>query len=333
MAVVKANSYGTAFWQLPHFVNTDPIDYFVVAYAHEATPLLRWASQKPIIVMAPEVANFHYLVQHRLEPVLHSIELLKAFNGFCEQTNCSNYPVHIKINTGMNRLGLDWHDIEQLLGSLSTPINLNIVSAMSHYAASGTAEQDNFSALQVERFNNALSQLKKRFPSIGITHISNTNGALRHPISTNNMVRIGIGMYGMVEQKLGLQQAIVWKTTIAAIRTVPMGETIGYERATTLAHTAAIAVIQVGYADGYSRKLGNQCGRVFLHNQLAPIVGNVCMDMIMIDVSGIANVAVGDEVELFGNNLSIHDMAKWAGTIPYEIICGVGERVKRVYHL
>jgi Alr-MurF fusion protein len=245
------------------------------------------------------------------------------------------YPVHIEIETGMNRLGFSVNDIE-LLGNalLSTP-SFKIQSCFSHLAGSEEKEQDGFTEQQSQKFQKAANELREKLGYSFIRHIANSAAAIRHPQLQMDMVRLGIGLYGVDSadsHQLNLQTVATLKSTVAQLKKLKPGESVSYNRKGIVKRDSIIATIRIGYADGYPRRLGNGIGKVWVKGKFAPVIGTVCMDMIMVDVTDIDGVKEGDDVIVFGNQLPVQRVAEWANTIPYEIMTSVSQRVKRVYY-
>jgi len=244
------------------------------------------------------------------------------------------YSIHIKIDSGMHRLGFPPDEVSALIASLKKKSSLMTTSVFSHLAASDEPEHDDFTRQQIKRFRNAGDELSAGLNYPVIRHILNSGGVVRFPEAHFEMVRIGIGMYGVDttgEMQEQLQQVSALKSSVSQVKTVKAGESVGYSRRHVADHNMQIATIGIGYADGVDRRLGNGKGKMLVRGQAAPVIGNVCMDLCMIDVTNIPGVEEGDEVIIFGKELPIQKVAKQAGTIPYEILTGISSRVKRVY--
>jgi Alr-MurF fusion protein len=334
MAMVKAFAYGSGGTEIAGILQYHNVDYLGVAYADEGVELRKAGITLPIMVMNPEENAFEAITEYNLEPELYSFDLLKSFEAHIDRQGLLQYPVHIEIETGMNRLGFAVTDAERLAAHLSTTTSLRIQSVFSHLAASEEAAQDDFTVHQVELFNTAVKVLRTALSYSFLVHISNSAAATRHPQLQFDMVRLGIGMYGVdsaASGKLNLQTVATLKSTVAQIKQLKKGESVSYNRKGVVDKDSTIATIRLGYADGYPRRLGNGIGKVWINGQLAPVIGTVCMDMFMADVTGINEVKEGDAVIIFGKQLSVQQVAQWAGTIPYEIMTGISQRVKRVY--
>lgn len=333
MAMVKAFAYGSGGAEIASILQYHKIDYLGVAYADEGVELRKAGITLPIMVMNPEETAFESIVEHNLEPDIYSFGVLKAFESFLENEGIRQYPVHIEIETGMNRLGFSISDTPELARRLEYSGLVKVQSVFSHLAASEDPAEDAYTMQQFEKFQIAVSNLS----TIGyrfLRHISNTGAIFRLPELQLDMVRLGIGMYGVDSAEVHqswLQPVATLKTTIAQLKHLKAGETVSYNRRGVITRDSVIATVRIGYADGYSRKLGYGVGHMYVKGKQAPVVGTVCMDMTMIDVTDIQGVREGDEVIIFGKELPVQQLAAWAGTIPYEIMTGISQRVKRVY--
>lgn len=334
MAMVKAFAYGSGGAEIAGILQFHKVDYLGVAYADEGVELRKAGISLPIMVMNPEENAFDAIVEYHLEPEIYSFELLNAFNLFLQQEGLEQYPVHIEIETGMNRLGFAVDEMEKLSGHLLSTTGFKIQSVFSHLAASEEKGQEAFTKQQFERFDTASKTLKQKLGYDFIRHISNSAAVVRYPDLHMDMVRLGIGLYGVDStgsQKLNLQTVATLRSTVAQVKHLRAGDSVSYNRKTIVSRDSVIATVRIGYADGYPRRLGNGIGKVWIKGQLAPVAGTVCMDMIMVDVTGIADVQEGDDVMIFGESLPVQQVAELASTIPYEIMTGVSQRVKRVY--
>jgi len=334
MAMVKAFAYGSGGAEIAGILQYHKVDYLGVAYADEGVELRKAGVILPIMVMNPEDSAFDAIVEYGLEPELYSIEMLKAFDEFLKQEGIQHYPVHIEIETGMNRLGFSPQDIHTLAQSIKATASFRVMSAFSHLAASEEPEQDAFTGEQFHLFNQASLQLQEALGYPFIRHIANSAAAIRHPHLQLDMVRLGIGLYGVDSASTGqlhLQPVATLKSTIAQIKHLKKGDSVSYNRRLIVDRDTTIATIRIGYADGYPRRLGNGRGKVLLRGQEVPVSGTICMDMFMVDITSVPAAQEGDEVVLFGKQLPVQQVAKWAETIPYEIMTGISQRVKRVY--
>lgn len=334
MAMVKAFSYGSGSFEIANMLQFHKIDYLAVAYTDEGVELRKGGISLPIMVMNPEPGSFPLLTEHHLEPEIFSFPIFNAFQNFLKEQGMQDYPVHLKIDTGMHRLGFEIQEIPALAEQLTKNSLFKVQSVFSHLAGSEDPELDYFTLQQVETYGKACVILEQALPYAFLRHIANSASIARHPRFHFDMVRLGIGLYGVNtsgSQKLELREAATLKTTIAQIKRIPAGETVGYSRKGKIMRESIIATIRIGYADGYRRIFGNGVGKVLVHGQLAPVTGNIAMDMTMIDITGIPGVQEGEDVIVFGDELSITQLAQWAQTIPYEIMTGISQRVQRVY--
>ena len=272
------------------------------------------------------------MFDYRLEPEIYSFHILEELIKSAEREGVSNFPIHIKINTGMNRLGFEPHEIPKLIERLNRQSAVIPRSVFSHLVGSDSSRFDSFTRRQIETFEEAAAQLQSAFPHKILRHICNTAGIERYPGAQFDMVRLGIGLYGIdpYTNKI-LNNVTTLKTTILQIHDVKADETVGYSRKGVLDKDSRIAAIPIGYADGLNRHLGNGKGYCLVNGKKAPYVGNICMDVCMIDVTGI-DCKEGDKVIIFGDDLPVTTIAEWLDTIPYEILTAVSTRVKRVYY-
>ena len=335
MAMVKAFAYGSGGAEIAGVLQYHKVDYLGVAYADEGVELRKAGITLPIMVMNPEVNAFEVIVENNLEPEIYSFELLHSFDSFLKAEGLQQYPVHIEIETGMNRLGFSVDDIEMLGNALLESPSFKIQTCFSHLAGSEEKEQDVFTEQQAKKFEKAANELQEKLGYSFIKHIANSAAAIRHPQLQMDMVRLGIGLYGVDSadsHKLNLQTVATLKSTVAQLKKLKPGDSVSYNRKGIVNRDSVIATIRIGYADGYPRRLGNGTGKIWIKGILAPVIGTVCMDMIMIDVTDISDVQEGDDVIIFGSQLPVQQVAEWADTIPYEIMTGVSQRVKRVYY-
>ncbi len=333
MAMVKAFSYGSGSFEIASLLEFHQVDYLSVAYADEGVELRKAGIRLPIMVLNTDEAGFSALVEHRLEPDLYSREIFRSFTAYLSEHHISGFPVHLELETGMNRLGFSEQDMSFLLSELVDG-RFKVKSIFSHLAASEDPDFDDFTSQQVQRFRTFSAALEEGLGYTVIKHIANSSGASRHPDFRFDMVRIGIGLYGFdtgFEASGLLKEVPSLRSTIAQLKQISADETVGYGRRGKVQRNSIIATVRIGYADGYSRRLGNRNGQMIVRGILAPVIGSVCMDMTMIDVTDVPGVSVGDEVIVFGPGLSVVKLAAWAETIPYEILTGISQRVKRVY--
>jgi len=334
MAMVKAFAYGSGGAEIAGILQYHNVDYLGVAYADEGVELRRAGIQLPVMVMNPEENAFDSIIEHHLEPELYSFEMMKAFDLFLQKEGLTQYPVHIEVETGMNRLGFSVEDIKELGEYLAQTASFKVQTVFSHLAASEEPGQDEFTLQQFALFKQAAKKLEASLGYSFMAHIANSAAAIRHPALQLDMVRLGIGLYGVDSAgttKLDLQTVATLKSTIAQLKWLKPGDSVSYNRKGKVKKASLIATIRLGYADGYPRRLGNGKGSVLINGKLAPVIGTVCMDMFMADVTAIPGVSQGDEVIIFGKELPVTELARWAETIPYEILTGISQRVKRVY--
>ncbi|MEP7376927.1 MAG: bifunctional UDP-N-acetylmuramoyl-tripeptide:D-alanyl-D-alanine ligase/alanine racemase [Chitinophagaceae bacterium] len=334
MAMVKAFAYGSGGAEIAGILQYHKVDYLGVAYTDEGIELRKAGVTLPIMVMNPEEAAFESIVEYNLEPDIYSFTLLHSFESFLQKGGLQRYPVHVEVETGMNRLGFAVGEISKLADHLRSTSLLKVQTVFSHLAASEDPAQDEFTLQQFNLYIEAVEQLKGKLNYSFIQHITNSAGIFRLPYLQLDMVRLGIGMYGVdsaIAHQSLLQPVATLKTTIAQLKHLKAGESVGYNRKGVVKKDAVIATVRIGYADGYSRKLGNGAGKMWLRGKMVPVVGSICMDMTMIDVTGIDGLQEGDEVVVFGKELPVQQLAEWAGTIPYEIMTSISQRVKRVY--
>ena len=334
MAMVKAFAYGSGSYEIASLLQHAGIDYLTVAYTDEGISLRKSGITLPIMVMSPDMSSFDRMIAWNLEPELFNFRSLGMFMQIAQTLQVKNYPVHIKLDTGMHRLGFEAHDMEQLIALLKDNPMLQVASIFSHLSASEDPKEDDFTALQAQRFDDMSSQLMRELPNSPFRHLCNSAAIVRHHSLHYDMVRLGLGLYGVdgshsLEGKL--QQISTLKTMIAQVRNVPAGDSVGYGHKAMADHDRRIAVICIGYADGYLRDLGNGNAYVLIHGQQARTIGSICMDMCMVDITNIPDAKEGDEVTVFGNDLPVTLLGQWANTISYEIMTSISQRVKRVY--
>lgn len=334
MAMVKAFGYGSGGAEVANLLQFHKVDYLAVAYADEGVELRKAGISLPILVMNIDTAAFEAMIQYDLEPELFSFNLLNSFSSFLKKQGIQQYPVHIKLDTGMHRLGFEERDMPALCALLNSNRQLVVRSVFSHLAASEDKNEDTFTQHQANVFITCCKQIEETLTYPFTKHISNSAAIFRNHHLQFDMVRLGIGLYGVdtaFEHQLQLQTVATLKTTIAQLRHVKAGETIGYNRKGKVLRDSLIATIRIGYADGFDRRMGGGKGCVYINGVMAPVIGSVCMDMTMIDVTGISHVQEGNEVEIFGNHITVQQVAAWCNTIAYEVLTGISQRVKRVY--
>jgi len=308
------------------------VDYLGVAFADEGIALKNHVIKLPIMVMNPETTSFEAIIQHHFEPEIYSIKGLNAFLKIAAQKKLRNYLIHVKLDTGMHRLGFMQAEWKRLCDELKKTPEFVVRTVMSHLVASEDASSDDFTRTQAKDFERACALIKDSIGYSFIRHLNNTSGILRHPDLQFEMVRLGIGLYGIDSSaQNNLETAVHFKTSIAQIKELEAGDTVGYNRKGMLKRTSRIATVRVGYADGFPRNLSNGKGWMLVKGKKAAVIGWDCMDMTMLDVTDIDDVQEGDDVEIFGSALTVQQLAKLADTIPYEILTGISQRVKRVY--
>jgi len=331
MSMVKAFAYGSGSVEVARTLQLHHCDYLAVAVADEGAELRREGIRIPIVVMNPEKGSFGMIFEHQLEPEIYSFRILESFMAAAEKLGVTDYPVHIKIDSGMHRLGFEPHEIALLIERLKVQNNLKVRSVFSHLAGADEKRFDDFTRHQVKVFTECADLFAQSFEHPIMRHILNSAGIERFPEFQFDMVRLGIGHYGISAlPDVKLEPVCALKSIILQIKNVKKGETVGYSRKGIVNEDKQIAVIPVGYADGFDRKLGNGVGEVLINGRRAKVIGNVCMDLTMVDITGI-DAKEGDSVEIFGNNLSVNEVAEKLKTIPYEVLTSVSKRVKRVY--
>jgi alanine racemase len=334
MVMVKAFSYGNGGFEVAKLLSHHKVDYLGVAFADEGISLKNAGISLPIMVLNPENTSFNAIIQHQLEPEIYSIKGLTAFLKIAEQKKLNNYPIHIKLDTGMHRLGFEEKNIEELIAKLKDNKRVQVKSVLSHLATSDDITLIDFTLSQIKLFEELSSKIILELGINPIRHILNTSGISNFPQAQYDMVRLGIGLYGVSnddeEQKL-LQSVGTLKSIISQIRTIEAGESVGYGRRFVAEKQTKIATIPIGYADGISRHWGNGAGYVVIKNKKALIVGSICMDMLMVDITDI-ECKEGNEVIIFGENPTVTYMANQLGTIPYEIMTSISSRVKRIFY-
>lgn len=332
MAMVKAFSYGTGSVEIAKALQYRRIDYLAVAIADEGIELRNNGIDVPILVMNPEEHGFDTMIENRLEPNIYRFELLQKFDEALKRNAVNNFPVHLKVDTGMKRLGFDHPEaMNKVAEYIRNQDTMYIRSIFSHLAVSDDPENDKFTQLQFKRFMEYCDIITNRFDYKILRHILNSSGIERFPEMELDMVRLGIGLYGVSSFcQNELHNVATLKTTISQIRTVEEGETIGYGRRGIADKLLTIAVLPIGYADGLNRRLSNGVGKVLIGGMKAPIIGTICMDMCMVDITGIV-ASEGDRAIIFGEDLPVSEVAEILGTISYEVLTSIGQRVKRVY--
>lgn len=332
ICMVKANAYGSGAVEVAKTLQYHKCDYLAVAVAEEGVELRRAGIRIPIIVLNSEISGFNELYTYNLEPEIYNFKILEAFIAEANKRGISKYPVHIKLDTGMHRLGFTEEMLPQLVSIINNQRGLKVQSVFSHLVASDSSSFDSFTKEQISLFKKMSSFIQENMPYTIWRHILNSAGIERFADEQMDMVRLGISMYGVSASGLAeLESVYTLKTTILQVKYVKAGDTVGYGRKGVLEKDAKIATIRIGYADGLSRRFGNKIGSVLIQGRKVPIIGNICMDLTMIDVTDI-HVNEGDEVILFNDQLSVNELAEKIDTIPYEILTSISPRVKRIYY-
>ncbi|AHM60795.1 bifunctional UDP-N-acetylmuramoyl-tripeptide:D-alanyl-D-alanine ligase/alanine racemase [Flammeovirgaceae bacterium 311] len=333
MVMVKAFAYGSGSHEVANLLEYQKVDYLAVAYPDEGISLRQAGVSLPIMIMNAAPETFAKLLEHELEPELYSLSQLREFISYLK-THRKQARAHLKLDTGMHRLGFSQADLQEMLELLKSTQRLQISSVFSHLAGADSAEFNDFSQLQAQKLIEYYKQIVEALGYKPLLHLLNSAGILRFPEYQFDMVRLGIGLYGAevngMEQR-ALQPISTLKTTVSQVKHVPAGETVGYSRSGIAHQDIQLATIAIGYADGFDRRFSNGVGKVLINGRLAPVVGRVCMDMTMVDTSGM-DVQEGDEAIVFGPDRPITQLASEIGTIPYEILTSVSERVKRIFY-
>jgi Alr-MurF fusion protein len=331
MAMVKAFAYGAGPAEISALLEYHRVSYLAVAYVDEGVELRNSGVTLPVMVMNPDPSASELMIKYSLEPEIYSLLSLEQFLAIASKHGLVNYPVHIKIDSGMHRLGFMPEDVDELADKIRNQEYLRVISVFSHLAASEDPSLDYFSHHQVEVFLQAVRKISNATGYPFLRHILNSSGIARFPQYQFEMVRPGIGMYGVGHfEALDLKTTGRFRTRISQIKKIKAGEPVGYGCADVSEYDRIIAILPVGYADGLSRLLGNRTGNLWIKGSKVPIIGNICMDMCMVDITGL-NAEPGDEAEIFGENISIDEIAEKCQTIPYEILTSIPRRVKRVF--
>lgn len=333
LGVVKAFAYGSDLVRIAMKLEDLGIDYFAVAYTKEGVQLRDAGIKTPILVLHPQASNFEKIVERCLEPSLYSPKILLEFLKVAKQLEQNNYPVHIKFNTGLNRLGFCENDIDYMREKLDGQEEVKVVSIFSHLAASEDLSEKEFSKTQIANFNKIAHVFDEKVNHKPFKHLLNTSGIINYPEAQFDMVRSGIGLYGFGnDAKIDpdLRPVATLKTIISQIHKIEPGETVGYNRAFASDGHQITATLPLGHADGIGRQYGNGNNWVSINGQRAVIIGNVCMDMIMVDITNV-DCKEGDEVIVFGGNPTAEEFASTSNTISYELLTGISQRVKRSF--
>lgn len=331
LTLVKAFSYGSGSFEIANLLQFHGVDYLGVAFADEGVALREAGITVPIIVLNPSFGTYELMIEYNLEPEIYNFSGLNEFVKVLDRSGVGSYSVHIKIDSGMHRLGFTHEDVDELIVLLKKHSSLKVQSIFSHLAASEDDEEDRFTQGQIDYFKKLSDKISKSIGYSPIRHILNSAGIERFPQAQFDMVRLGIGLYGVSSiNQTSLQNVSTLKTQIIQVKHLKSGETVGYNRKGSITKYSTIATIPIGYADGLDRKLGNGKGQFLLKGKLVPTIGNVSMDTCMLDVTGV-NASEGDEVIIFGKEPTIIDIARSLGTIPYEVLTSISRRVKRIY--
>ncbi len=331
MAMVKAFAYGAGPAEIAELLEYHRISYLGVAYSDEGAELRNAGVTLPVMVMNPDPFSAGLIIKYDLEPVIYSFSSLMKFEEAASRHGLYQYPVHIKIDTGMHRLGFMSEETDELVSRLKGMKCIKVTSVFSHLAGSENPILDNFTRSQANQFLETVSKIRAATGYPFLRHILNTSGILRFPEYQFDMVRPGIGLYGAgIYKGIDLKPASRFKTRISQVKKIPAGDPVGYGCSDVSDEDRIIAILPVGYADGLNRRLGNRTGSVYINGKKVPLAGNICMDMCMADITGL-NAGEGDEAEIFGHHISIIELADQCGTIPYEILTSIPGRVKRVF--
>lgn len=334
MLIIKADAYGHGAKLIAQqYENNERIGYFATTYIHEGIELRENGIHKPILILNPDPAAFDVMVEHCLEPEIHNFELLNAFIAYLKnnKTEGSPYPIHLKFNTGMNRLGFEKSQLPDLTELMNSQNSVATKSIMTHLSSAHAAEEDDYSRMQLSLFDEIIEKSKSIQNENTFFHALNSSGIFRFPNNQYQMVRLGIGFYGnssIADLKLKLKSPLSFISKVCDVRKVEKGASISYSRSGRASKDTQIATLALGYADGFNRLLSNGNWEVEINGQLFPTIGNICMGLSMLDI-GDAKVNVGDEAIIFGGINSIYDYAEELQTITYEVMCSIGPRVSR----
>ena len=331
MALVKAFSYGSGSYEIANLLQFHRVDYLGVAFADEGVALREAGITLPIIVLNPSFGTYELMIEYNLEPEVFNFSGLDEFVNILDRSGVGTYPIHLKIDSGMHRLGFTRDEVDELISKLKKHSNIKVQSIFSHLAASEDNRHDSFTQDQIDYYTESYNRISQSIGYSPIRHILNSAGIERFSQAQFDMVRLGIGLYGVSSiDQTKLQNVSTLKTHVIQVKYLNPGETVGYNRKGVITRPSTIATIPIGYADGLDRRLSNGNGRFMLKGKLVPTIGNVSMDTCMIDATGV-DVSEGDEVIIFGKQPTIFDLAKAIGTIPYEVLTSISRRVKRVY--
>ena len=332
MVMVKAFSYGSGAQEIANALQFQRVDYLCVAYPDEGVTLRNSGINLPILVMNPEITSFDLMLEHRLEPEIYSFRSLFSFLQALERNNQVSYPVHLKLETGMNRLGFRDEELDQLSEVLKQHDSINVRSIFSHLGSSDNELHDDYTRKQINAFKGMSDRIASQLKGKILKHILNSTGIERFPGAAFDMVRLGIGLYGIsstLEDKLLTVSTL--RSTISQIKPLRKGDSVGYNRNFTAGQDMLVGIVPVGYADGLRRDLGHRGISFMVRDKEARVLGNLCMDMCMVDLTGL-DAEEGDEVIIFGGTRPVSGFAADLDTIPYEVLAGLSERIKRVYY-
>lgn len=331
LAVVKAFAYGSDANEIAKYLEQLNVDYLAVAYTYEGVALRDAGIRTPILVLHPQAVNFKTIIERCLEPSIYSFKILEGFLAVADQEKQSHYPIHLKFNTGLNRLGFKAINTDDVLTKIFNTPSVKIKSVFSHLAASEDLNERDFTESQINSFEEIRSKIESKLDYKPLFHICNTSGILNYPKAQFDMVRTGIGLYGFgnsLEYDANLKPIATLKSVISQIHNIDANESVGYNRAFKASNPTRTATIPIGHADGIGRQYGNNNGFVTINETRAPIIGNVCMDMIMVDVTEI-ECNEGDEVIIFGKSPNAVEFSNSINSISYEIITAISQRIKR----
>ena len=332
VCMIKASAYGTGSIEVAKALQHQRCDYFAVAFADEGIELRKAGITTPIMVLNPEKSAYPSMIEYQLEPNIYSFDTIKSFSECVTSFGLTNYPIHLKIDTGMHRVGFIKEEVDKVIEIFKNNDHILIKSVFSHLAGSDESKFDEYTQRQLDIFAEVEKKIRPAFEHHILFHILNSAGIERFSNYHYDMVRLGIGLYGIsCVNDPEIQNVCSLRTIIQQIRTYPETETIGYSRKGVLNKPTRIGVIPIGYADGFDRRLSNRHGYVLINGKKAPVVGNICMDIAMIDLNDIPEAQLGDEVTIFNDELTLNILAQQMGTIPYEVLTGISERIKRIY--
>ena len=330
MVMVKAFGYGSGGFEIAKLLEHHNVDYLGVAFADEGIALKNSGIKVPIMVLNPESTSYNSIIQFGLEPEIYSIKGLQSFIKITVKQNLVAYPIHLKLDTGMHRLGFQENDLTLLIDILKSAKSIKVQSILSHLATSDNPDYSEFANTQIALFNRLSKYIVDELQIKPLRHILNSSGIANYPIAQFDMVRLGIGLYSDMGNR-DLENVGTLKSIISQVRSIPVGDSVGYGRRFIAARPTKVATIPIGYADGISRHWGNGVGYVLINSEKASIIGSICMDMLMVDVTDI-KCSEGDSVIIFGDNPTVEEMANKLNTISYEILTGISQRVKRIYY-